>query len=86
MLLLLPVMVSWRSFQKVNKGEIFMILTDIRKYLSERNVVSLQDLSLHFKIDPDAMQGMLEHWVDFISGVNKKRLLNPGMDGFYIWK
>ena len=40
-----------------------MILTDIRKYLSERNIVSLQDLSLHFKIDPDAMQGMLEHWV-----------------------
>ncbi|MBC2695668.1 MAG: sugar metabolism transcriptional regulator [Desulfobacteraceae bacterium] len=40
-----------------------MILSDIRKYLSENRIVSLKDLSVHFDIEPDAMQGMLQEWI-----------------------
>jgi FeoC like transcriptional regulator len=35
-----------------------MILSDIRRYLSENRIVTLKDLSVHFDIEPDAMQGM----------------------------
>ena len=40
-----------------------MILSDIRKYLSENKTVTLKDLSVHFDIEPDAMQGMLQAWI-----------------------
>lgn len=40
-----------------------MILSDIRKYLSENKTVTLKDLSVHFDIEPDAMQGMLQEWI-----------------------
>lgn len=40
-----------------------MIMSEIRKYFLERKVASLQDVSLHIKVEPDAMRGMLDHWV-----------------------
>ncbi len=39
-----------------------MILSDIRKYLSKNKTVTLKDLFVHFNIEPDAMQGMLQEW------------------------
>ena len=40
-----------------------MILSEIRDYLKERGQASLQDLALHFDADPDALRGMLAHWI-----------------------
>ena len=40
-----------------------MILSEVRDYLQERGQVSLQDLALHFDSDPEALRGMLEHWI-----------------------
>ena len=39
------------------------MLLDIKRYLMERQRVSLQDLALHFDTDADAMRGMLAAWV-----------------------
>jgi len=40
-----------------------MILSEVRDYLQERGQASLQELALHFDSDPDALRGMLEHWI-----------------------
>ena len=40
-----------------------MILSEIRDYLKERSQASLQDLALHFDADPEALRGMLAHWI-----------------------
>ncbi len=39
------------------------MLLDIKRYLMERQRVSLQDLALHFDTDTDAMRGMLGTWI-----------------------
>lgn len=39
------------------------MLVKVRSYLSERGRVSLRDLVWHFQVEPDAMRGMLEHWI-----------------------
>ena len=39
------------------------MLLDIKRYLMERQRVSLQDLALHFDTDADAMRGMLATWI-----------------------
>lgn len=40
-----------------------MILSEIKEYFSQQPVVSLSDLSVHFRVAPDAMRGMLEQWI-----------------------
>jgi len=40
-----------------------MVLSDIKRYLQDRKQATLSDLILHFDTDRDAMQGMLEHWI-----------------------
>lgn len=40
-----------------------MILSDLRDYLRQREQASLQDMALHFDADPEALKGMLEHWI-----------------------
>jgi len=39
------------------------MLLEIKRYLMERQQVSLQDLALHFDTDTDAMRGMLATWI-----------------------
>jgi hypothetical protein len=39
------------------------MLVELRNYIAERGRVSMRDLALHFQIEPDAIRGMLEHWV-----------------------
>ena len=39
------------------------MLIDLRDYISKRGVCSLAEISHHFKTSPDAMRGMLAHWV-----------------------
>lgn len=39
------------------------MLSEIKRYLSERGTASLHDLALHLGAGPDAVRGMLEHWI-----------------------
>lgn len=39
------------------------MLSTIRRYLSARGTASLADISRHVGADPDAVRGMLDHWV-----------------------
>lgn len=40
-----------------------MILSELRDYLEARGRASLQELALHFDTEPDALRGMLAHWI-----------------------
>lgn len=40
-----------------------MILTELKIYLQEKKRVTLIDIALHFSTSPEAMRGMLEHWI-----------------------
>jgi hypothetical protein len=40
-----------------------MTLSDLKTYLTERKMAPLSDIAHHFDSDPDALRGMLEHWV-----------------------
>jgi hypothetical protein len=40
-----------------------VILTDIRRYLEQRGQASLGDIARHLEADPEAVRGMLEHWM-----------------------
>ncbi|MDY7012566.1 MAG: FeoC-like transcriptional regulator [Cyanobacteriota bacterium] len=37
-----------------------MILTDLQRYLSQKEKVSLAELEIHFKTSGDALRGMLD--------------------------
>ncbi len=39
------------------------MLIAIRDYISSQGVCSLAEISSYFKTSPDAMRGMLSHWV-----------------------
>jgi putative ferrous iron transport protein C len=51
-----------------------MILSDIKRYLMERQSATLADVALHFDSEPDAVRGMLEQWVK--KGKVRKRKLD----------
>jgi len=40
-----------------------MILSDLRSYLKVQHRVALADLVNHFKMDADALRGMLSKWI-----------------------
>ena len=40
-----------------------MLLSKIKRYFSQQPVTSLADLSVHFRVEPEAMRGMLEQWI-----------------------
>ena len=40
-----------------------MILSELRDYLRQHGQASLQDMALHFDAEPDALRGMLQHWI-----------------------
>jgi putative ferrous iron transport protein C len=40
-----------------------MILTEIQQYLSERGKASLEEMELHFRIDGNALRGMLNRLI-----------------------
>ncbi|UWP87835.1 FeoC-like transcriptional regulator [Aliiroseovarius crassostreae] len=39
------------------------MLLDLRSYVKSRQSVSLLEISNHFRRPPDAVRGMLAHWV-----------------------
>lgn len=40
-----------------------MILMELKQYLSERGQVPLADLVHRFEVQPEALRGMLAHWI-----------------------
>jgi putative ferrous iron transport protein C len=40
-----------------------MTPSEVKRYLTERRIAPLHDIALHFDMDPDAVRGMLGHWV-----------------------
>lgn len=74
------------------------MLIQIREYIKENRKVSLSDISIHFDIQPDAVEKILEKWI--VKGVIEKQDLFSctglcsGCSGgckkdemiFYIWK
>lgn len=41
-----------------------MVLSELRNYLQENRRVLLVDLANRFDMDPDALRGMLQKWVN----------------------
>jgi putative ferrous iron transport protein C len=39
-----------------------MSLLDLKEYLRQHGQATLNDLSYHFRTEPDAVRTMLEHW------------------------
>jgi len=39
------------------------MLTDLKKYLIEKKRAPLMDMAHHLNVSPDAVKGMLEHWI-----------------------
>ena len=39
------------------------MLLEIKRYLSSKKTAHLQELSLHFKQQPDTMRHLLAHWI-----------------------
>ena len=40
-----------------------MSLLELKEYLKNRNVVSINDLCIHFRTSPETLEPMLEHWI-----------------------
>ncbi len=40
-----------------------MTPSEVKRYLSERKIAPLNDIALHFDMQPDAVRGLLEHWI-----------------------
>jgi hypothetical protein len=40
-----------------------MLLTDVKSYLAACGQASLNDLAMHFTMDPQAMKGILDTWI-----------------------
>lgn len=40
-----------------------MILADLKDYLRQNRRAALRDMALRFDVDPDAVRGMLDKWM-----------------------
>lgn len=40
-----------------------MILTDLKRYLSDRRRASIDEIATHFHVSEDAARGMIETWM-----------------------
>jgi predicted ArsR family transcriptional regulator len=40
-----------------------MMLSTIRTYLSQRGQATLAEIAMHVDAEPDAVRGMLQHWI-----------------------
>lgn len=71
-----------------------MILSDLKHYLQTKKRVTLNELVVHFKVEPDALRGMIGQW----QRKGKVRLLpvsrgcgsschkcDPSLTEFYEW-
>lgn len=47
----------------LNKEGGDMTPSEIKRYLTERKMAPLNDIALHFDMEPDAVRGLLGHWI-----------------------
>ena len=40
-----------------------MTPSEVKRYLTERKLAPLNDIALHFDMDPDAVRGVLSLWI-----------------------
>jgi hypothetical protein len=40
------------------------MLAEIKQYMTQHGTVSLRDLALHLESEPEAVRGMLSHWIE----------------------
>ena len=40
-----------------------MSLLELKEYLKSRDIVSINDLCIHFRTSPETLEPMLEHWI-----------------------
>jgi len=40
-----------------------MILIELKEYLQKQKRATLMEIAIHFETPPDAMRGMLAHWI-----------------------
>lgn len=38
-------------------------LLELKEYLQSKDIVSINDLSIHFNAPPETLEPMLEHWI-----------------------
>jgi hypothetical protein len=57
-----------------------MILSNIKQYFQQHRSVSLHTLALYFNSEPEAMRGMLGHWIRK-GKVRKQIVENCGCNG-----
>lgn len=55
------------------------MLMDIRSYLIRHGTTNIVDLSNHFRVAPEALRGMLDHWIR--KGLVVRQDLSPGCSG-----
>ncbi|MEE9346324.1 MAG: FeoC-like transcriptional regulator [Methylococcales bacterium] len=51
-----------------------MILSELKQYIQSNHRVPLKDLSYRFDVEPDALRGMLQRWID----KGRLRILDAG--------
>jgi putative ferrous iron transport protein C len=39
------------------------MLMELKNHLQEHGAMSMMDLTNHFRTEPDALRGMLDHWI-----------------------
>lgn len=40
-----------------------MTPSEVKNYLTERKIATLNDIALHFDMEPDAVRGILDIWI-----------------------
>jgi hypothetical protein len=56
-----------------------MILSELKQYIKNRQQVSLTDIANHFDVEPEAVRGMLQFWIN--KGKINQQLSGPGCGG-----
>jgi hypothetical protein len=52
-----------------------MILSELKRYLSQHQLATMWDMAVHFDVEPDALRGMLTPWIQ--KGRVRKRPPRP---------
>ncbi len=56
-----------------------MTLTELKEFVQARRIVSLKEISMHFRTDESAVEAMMERWIR--KGVVKKIEMTEGSCG-----
>ncbi len=56
-----------------------MTLIDLKNFVQQRRIVSLREISMHFRSDESAIEAMMERWIQ--KGVIRKVKMEEGKCG-----